>query len=230
MKLSKRLDCIAAMIKKQANSDDQLADIGTDHGYLPCFLVKQNIVSTAYACDVSEGPLSSSKETIQQMQLQDHVIPLLGDGLEPIIGKPVTMVSISGMGGFLMVDILKAHLDKLNQVHTLILQANICEYFVREYLCSNGWKIIDEAIVKDLHHLYEVIVFKRTDKNIEYTMLDYRYGPILRKDQPLLFKQKWQREVKIKKRILDSIQDHTHPKFQETQSDIREIEAILNDH
>ena len=186
--------------------------------------------SQAYACDVAEGPLNSSKETIQLMQLQDQVIPLLGDGLSPIMRKPVTMVSISGMGGFLMVDILKAHLDKLNQVHTLILQANICEYAVREYLCINGWEIIDETIVKDLHHLYEVIVFKRTDKNIEYTMLDYRYGPILRKDQPLLFKQKWQREVKIKKRILDNIKDHTHPKFQETQSEIIEIEAILNDH
>ncbi|WP_041139597.1 tRNA (adenine(22)-N(1))-methyltransferase [Beduini massiliensis] len=229
MKLSKRLDCIATMIKKQANSDDQLADIGTDHGYLPCFLVEKNIVSKAYACDVAEGPLNSSKETIQMMQLQDRVIPLLGDGLAPIIEKPVTMISISGMGGFLMVDILKAHLAKLNQVHTLILQANICEYALREYLCTNGWEIVDEAIVKDLRHLYEVIVFKRTDKKIEYTMLDYCYGPILRKKQPLLFKQKWQREMTIKKRILDSIQDQTHPKFQETQNDIIEIEAILND-
>lgn len=230
MKLSKRLDCIAYMIKKQASSEDQLADIGTDHGYLPCFLVEKSIVNKAYACDVAIGPLNSSRDTIKMMNLEEKVIPLLGDGLVPILNLPVTMVSISGMGGFLMVDILKAHLHQLSHVHTLILQANICEYALREYLCTNGWKIVDEALVKDVHHLYEVVVFKRTVQQMNYTILDYRYGPILRKERPPLFIKKWEREKQIKERILQSIGNKTHEKYLETQKEILEIEAILNDY
>lgn len=230
MKLSKRLNAIANMIIKQASNHDTLADIGTDHGYLPCFLVSENIIEKAYACDVAKGPLESSKETIRSMHLEEKVIPLLGDGLAPILNHPVTMISISGMGGFLMVDILNTHLEKLPQVHTLVLQANICEYAVREYLSANGWKIVDEDIVKDLHHLYEIIVFKKTNIPVTYNELDYNYGPILRTKQPELFKQKWEREKNIRQRILDSIQDPTHSKYIETKQELDEIEVILNDH
>lgn len=227
MKLSKRLDLVAKLIEKQTDKQDILADIGTDHGYLPCFLVSENKISKAYACDVAIGPLNSSKETIEMMHLEQFVTPLLGNGLEPILNKDCTVISICGMGGFLMQEILEAHLQDLPQVHTLVLQPNICEYVIREYLCTNGWYIEDEAIVKDVNHRYEVMVYKRGKK--EYHHLDYIYGPILRQKQSSCFKEKWHHELLVRQKVIHSIQDHQHPKYQEVMQEIEEIKEILNE-
>lgn len=229
MKLSKRLDCIAKLIEQYANEEDILADIGTDHGYLPCFIVKEGILNIAYACDVAKGPLQASKETIRSMDLENVVIPLLGNGLEPVLDKEPTIISISGMGGFLMEDILKAHLEKMPSVHTLVLQPNLCEYVIRQYLCHHGFEIIDEAIIKDVHHRYEVMVFKRSQQKVDYLEEDYLFGPILRKKKPTEFIAKWQRELKIRERVLQSIDDPSHPKYQETLKEMKRIEGVLNE-
>ena len=137
MKLhSKRLSKVAWMIEEHKQGTI-LADIGTDHAYLPCFLLDEKIITLAYACDVAEGPLSSSKETIQSLHLEDQVIPLLGNGLDPIIDKKVDMISICGMGGLLMSEILDAHLDYVED-KILFLQANTAIDLLREYLMNHN--------------------------------------------------------------------------------------------
>ena len=105
MKLSKRLQLIADVIIKYKQGS-VLADIGTDHGYLPCYLVENKIIASAYACDVAKGPLESSKETIKQYALEDRVFPMLGSGLNPILNRKVDMISIAGMGAYLICEIL----------------------------------------------------------------------------------------------------------------------------
>ena len=154
MKLSKRLQAIADLIIKYKKGEI-LADIGTDHAYLPCYLVKEGIIEKAYACDIASGPINASIETIQYYELEKQVIPLLGSGMTPIIDKSIDMISICGMGGKLTVDILNEHQEFLNG-HRFILQANIGIEVLREYLYQQNMKIIDEAIVKDAHHIYEI--------------------------------------------------------------------------
>ena len=162
MKLSKRLQAIADLIEKYKQGTI-LADIGTDHAYLPCYLVDQGIISQAYACDIAQGPIQASIETIKQYQLENSVIPLLGSGMNPIIDKNIDMISICGMGGKLTVDILEEHLHYFNQ-HLLILQSNVGIEILREFLYKNHFKIIDEGIVKDAHHIYEIIVCEYNEK------------------------------------------------------------------
>lgn len=226
MKLSKRLECIANLIEKHVSQQDILADIGTDHGYLPCFLTEKGIIQKAYACDVAIGPLNSSKETIKMMHLEHCVFPLLGNGLEPVMDKQPTVISISGMGGFLMEEILSAHLKDLSSVHTLVLQANICEHVIRQFCCENGWQIVDEDIVQDAHHIYEVIVFKKANKN-NASGLDYQFGPFLRKQKPELFIKKWEHELIVKNRVLNSIEDNQHEKYIEVTKEIEIIKEVL---
>ena len=108
MKLSKRLQLIADVISKYKQGS-VLADIGSDHGYLPCYLVKNKIITCAYACDVAQGPLDSAKETIKQYGLEDKVFALLGNGLNPILDREVDMISIAGMGSYLISEILEEH-------------------------------------------------------------------------------------------------------------------------
>lgn len=224
MKLSKRLQAIADLIIKYKQGEI-LADIGTDHAYLPCYLVEQGVIEKAYACDIASGPINASIETIQTYQLEKKVIPLLGSGMNPIIDKKVDMISICGMGGKLTIDILDEHKEFLDH-HRLILQSNIGLEFLREYLFQNHIKMIDEDIVEDAHHIYEIIVCEKTDENIIYNEKDIYFGPCLRKNKSELFYKKWHHQLEVQYRILQSL-DVAHPKYQDVLHKIKMIEGEL---
>lgn len=226
MKLSKRLQTVCDLIIKYKQGE-VLADIGTDHAYLPCYLIENKTVEKAYACDVASGPINASIETIKTYHLDNQVIPLLGSGITPIVDKKVDMISICGMGGKLMVDILEENINYINE-QCLFLQPNVGLEIVREYLYQNHFEIIDEDIVKDVHHIYEVIVCKKTNNQIHYNEKDFFFGPYLRQKKSELFIEKWQRQLTIQKNILKSLQP-THPKYQEVKHMIELIEGELNE-
>ena len=226
MKLSKRLQAIADLIEKYKQGEI-LADIGTDHAYLPCYLVEQGIIDKSYACDIASGPINASIETIQQYELQKYVIPLLGSGMNPIIDKKVDMISICGMGGKLIVDILDEHKDFLSN-HRFILQANVGLEVLREYLYKQGMRIIDEAIVKDAHHIYEIMICEKTKEEFTYDYHDFIFGPCLRKQKNDLFYEKCKYQLEIQKRILTSLQQE-HPRYQEVKDMIEMIEGELGE-
>ena len=98
------------------------------------------------------------------------------------------MISIAGMGGILMVEILNEYRDLLKN-YRFVLQANVGIEILREYLDKNHLKIIDEGIVEDAHHIYEIIVCEY-DESTSYTKEDYYFGPILRKNKNDLFYKK----------------------------------------
>ncbi len=123
MKLSKRLELLAYLVEKHKKGNI-LADIGTDHAYLPCYLIEKNIIEKAYACDVAKGPFAASLSTIKQYHFEENVEALLGDGLDPILDKEVDMVTIAGMGSFLIVEILEKNKAYLNKVKQFYLQPN----------------------------------------------------------------------------------------------------------
>ena len=226
MKLSKRLQAIADLIIKYKQGEI-LADIGTDHAYLPCYLVEEGIIKRAYACDIASGPINASIETIKQYQLESHVIPLLGSGMNPIMDKTVDMISICGMGGKLTVDILDEYREFLDQ-HRFILQSNIGIDILREYLYKQNMEIIDEGIVKDAHHIYEIIVCQKSDKQLNYSTKDFVFGPCLRKEKNKLFYEKWNYQLNIQKNILASLSDN-HPRYKEVYDLIELIEGELNE-
>lgn len=226
MKLSKRLQAIADLIIKYKQGEI-LADIGTDHAYLPCYLVQEGVIEKAYACDIASGPISASIETIKQNQLEKNVIPLLGSGINPIIDKNIDMISICGMGGKLTVDILDEHVDYLKG-HRLILQSNIGLEILREYLYQHHIRILDEDIVKDAHHIYEIIVCEQTDEYFEYGEFDFYFGPCLRHKKNELFYEKWKRQLETQKKILLSL-DVNHPKYKEVCHMIEMIEGELDE-
>jgi len=224
MKLSKRLDAILKLVEKYKHGE-VLADIGSDNGYLPISLVDRNIMSKAYACDIAEGPLNSSKENIQNYHLENKVIPLLGSGMNPIIDKKVDMITISGMGGHLICGILNEHKDILKN-YRFILQSNTKIDILRHFLNDIDFKIIDEDIVEDVNHIYEIIVCEYGKESLSNE--DCLFGPILRKRKGDLFIKKWQPMLDTQKKILSSL-DEEHPKYKEVLSLIKTIEGELNE-
>lgn len=228
MKLSKRLQLIADVIIKYKQGS-VLADIGTDHGYLPCYLVKNKIITSAFACDVARGPYDCSKETIRQYDLEDQVFPLLGSGLNPILNRQVDMISIAGMGSYLICEILGEHCDYLRNVEVLFLQANANNDYLRKYLFTNDWIIIDEQMVKDAGHIYEVMVVTgRKNKAIIYNQKDEQFGPILINNQTLLFKEKWQKQYQVYEKIQNTL-SYDHPRYHEITNKMKMIEEVLHE-
>lgn len=226
MKLSKRLQFLADVIEKYKQGS-KLADIGTDHAYLPCYLVENEIICHGYACDVANGPFESSKATIKQYDLEGKVTPLLGSGLTPVIDKQVDMISICGMGAYLISEILDEHLDYLKNVKILFLQANANVDHLRAYLFDHYFQIVDEQMIKDSGHIYEVIVVtKRVDKDLVYTNKDIEFGPILSANQPPLFKEKWKKQYRVLQNIKNGLSD-THPKYSELDNKMKIIEEVL---
>jgi tRNA (adenine22-N1)-methyltransferase len=225
MKLhSKRLLKICEMIT-QYKTGNTLADIGTDHAYLPCFLYKNHVIEKAYACDVAEGPLASSQATITHEGVTGHVIPLLGDGLDPVASLPTDMIAICGMGGLLMSQILEAHVEKMDD-NLFFLQANTAIDLLRACLEKHQLAIIDEAMVKDGHHIYEIIVAKK-GQDVSYSEEDLMFGPVLRQKQGPLFEEKWMHALEVQRRILKSL-DPQHEKYAKVLKEKEMIEKVLD--
>ncbi len=230
MKKSKRLDCIGGYVDQYAKGM-VLADIGTDHGYLPCYLIENHSSKFVYACDVAINPLNACKKNVMQKKMDHSIQMCLGNGLEPVIDYPVEVVTISGMGGLLMEQILKKDLHKLKHVQFLILQPNVGCDVVRKYLLENGWSIIDETVLEDMHHFYEVIVFQHKQCGIEQmNSYSYQFGPVLLKNKDDNFIKKWNYELNIKKRILIDLKEkHDQQRYQQIVEQIKLIEEVLNE-
>ena len=182
MKLGERLKTIAAMVPKGA----VLADIGTDHAYLPIFLVEQGIVSRAIAGDVHKGPYLSAKSTVLEAGLQDGISVRLGDGLEVLTPGEADVIAIAGMGGPNIVDILSSRPEIISEVKRLILQPMIGAAQVRHWLTDNGWRLIQEQLVEDEGRLYQVIAAERGKGELTEPILA-EIGPLLWQERnPLL--------------------------------------------
>ena len=123
-----------------------LADIGCDHAYLDCLAIQNNRCIKCYACDIAQGPLEMAKKTIQELNCEDRVFPILSNGLENVPSDANVCV-ISGMGFETMKMILEA--KDLSQFDRFIFQANNDVYDLRKWIVSNGFKIIDESMIHE---------------------------------------------------------------------------------
>lgn len=152
--LSKRLYEIAKLV----NKDSVVADIGSDHALLPCYLVKENIVKKAYAIDNKKDPLQASVENINKYGLEDKVEAILADGLDNL-SSDVTSVVIAGMGFMTIEGILETNIKKVLNLSQVIVQSNTEIEFLRKWIMDKNYLIEDEVIVKDNDKYYFIINF-----------------------------------------------------------------------
>lgn len=229
-RLSQRLEAVANYIPKGY----RLADIGSDHAYLPCYAVKKGIVPSAIAGEVVEGPYQSAKGQVAEEGLTDVIAVRKGDGLEVLSVGEVDVVTIAGMGGALIASILENGKTKLEKVQRLILQPNISALSIRTWLRNNGWELIAENMVEEDEKIYEILVAERGEVDKPYGNLQegLLLGPFLMKKQPAPFKKKWQREMTNWKRILTQIEKaektaENVKKIEELQQKIRLVEGVV---
>lgn len=178
IKLSQRLQAIADLIP----SGSRVADIGTDHAFLPCYLVQQGISPTVIGIDVKKGPLKSAEQTVRDCQLTDTITLRLGDGLGPLELGEVDTVIIAGMGGNTIKEILNNSLQVVEALQTLILQPMNGANKVRSWLHQHSWQIVDEALLLEDGHYYQIIKGipgRKSELAEELTAMELSYGPLL---------------------------------------------------
>ena len=188
MKLSKRLQAIYDMVPAGV-----VADVGSDHGKLIISLFEGGVISKGYAIENKKGPFSRLVKTINDSGLSENITPMFSDGISEL-PSDVDVVILAGMGGFNIVEILKAHPQKLKNVKTIIVDAHNAIPELRKQVCKMGYVIADEDIVNDAGKYYEIIKFVAG----ECAYLDdpdYEFGPVLRNEKSLVFKEKYQSRI-----------------------------------
>ncbi|PMD71167.1 tRNA (adenine(22)-N(1))-methyltransferase [Companilactobacillus nuruki] len=203
--LSKRLQAVYQMV----DENTRVADIGSDHAYLPVELIEENIANYAIAGEVAVGPMSRSKKDVEKFGLSKKIDVRLGDGLAVIKeADRIDTVTIAGMGGILIQSILtRATLEQLSNVKTLILQPNIGEPLVRHWLVDNSFVIVDEDIVEEDHHVYEIIKAEKTNNIANLTEPEFLMGPILMQKKTPTFVSKWQHKLNSYQKAVSNMQN-----------------------
>lgn len=172
MQLSPRLKLIADQVKHGS----VLADIGTDHGYIPVYCVSEGICPSALAMDVNPQPLDKAKENIALYGLENSIETRLSNGLAALVRDEADTIVIAGMGGLLMMNILKDGDSVLTDKTNLILQPMLAQKELRQYLYENGFTIDREFVCREDNKFYNIICARKTGQRDDSTVLLSKTG------------------------------------------------------
>ena len=153
--LKNRLYTVSTLVPHGA----RVADIGTDHGHLPIYLIQQGISPFCLACDIKEKPLQSARENIRKVGLS-NLEARLGSGLAPVLPDEVDCITVAGMGGEVIASILEDSPWVRNERYTLILQPMTSADALRRYLCEKGFSIKKEIACEENRKVYTVMLVR----------------------------------------------------------------------
>lgn len=196
--LSMRLERVAAHVPAAA----RLADIGCDHGYLPVALMSRGAILSAIAADAAPTPCLAAERSVRESGLSQRISVRLADGLAAIEpGDAITAISLCGMGGETIRDILESGKTRLSGQERLILQPNGGEQPLRQWLMENSYRILCEEVLWENRFEYEIIVAERSAA-VSYTAKELYFGPLLMRARSPAFLVKWQRILSLKQKAL----------------------------
>ena len=199
--LSLRLERVAAQVPAGA----RLADIGSDHGYLPVALMRRGAISAAVAGEVALTPFHAAQRTVRDNQLQSQISVRQANGLAAInASDKITAISLCGMGGETIRDILDRGKAHLSGQERLILQPNGGEQPLRQWLMENHYRILFEEVLRENHFFYEIIVAERTGP-VTYSAEELYFGPLLLQSRSPMFLAKWQRLLRERQKTLSQL-------------------------
>lgn len=219
--ISKRLRKVAGFVPQDA----KILDVGSDHAYLPIYLIQQGRISSAIAGEVVEGPYQSAVTNVADNQMSDKISVRLANGLVAFDKKDqIDVIIIAGMGGRLIADILDNGSAKLASVKRLILQPNNREDELRRWLCGHDFQITEEAIVEENGKFYEIMIAEQGHQVLNAEQ--ERFGPYLMREQSAVFLDKWQREVDKLEKALAKIPEKNLTERSAMSQRIKQIKQI----
>ena len=221
--ISKRLRKVAGFVPQDA----KILDVGSDHAYLPIYLIQQGRISSAIAGEVVEGPYQSAVTNVADNQMSDKISVRLANGLVAFDKKDqIDVIIIAGMGGRLIADILDNGSAKLASVKRLILQPNNREDELRRWLCGHDFQITEEAIVEENGKFYEIMIAEQGHQVLNAEQ--ERFGPYLMREQSAVFLDKWQREVDKLEKAWAKIPEKNLTERSAMSQRIKQIKEVLH--
>lgn len=159
-KLNARLQALADLVR-----GDIIADIGSDHAYLPAWLVKNNRIKKAYAIDISAKCVERIKTNLARFNIPREIVePVLSDGLSKLENIILTDIIIAGMGGETIAEII-ADIKEPENIH-FILQPNTKKDILKDFLIANKFIILQEIIIQDKKRFYNIIAAVKGENNV----------------------------------------------------------------
>lgn len=225
--LSQRLKEVAQFVP----SDSIVADIGTDHAYLPIYLVKACHAKKVIGSEVAEGPLENGRKNVKKAGLQNQIELRYGDGVSTLSpDESVDVITIAGMGGKTITAILATGLEQnILPVSRLILQPNTDEWLVRFWLWQHGYEIKEERILTERRGTYEIIVADYVGDQVSMNREDILFGPFLRLDRSEAYLTKYQQECDNLRRVIQKIPSNT-ARARYVALHLNEMEAMLDEY
>ena len=194
-------------ISKQIDRCKCFADIGTDHAYLPVFMCMSGKCETAIASDINEGPLKRAKNTIMQFGQEDKIQLRLGSGLDVLEKNEADVISIAGMGGIEISNILESGKAKISPSATIILQPMTSVPELRAFLLENGWTVTKEILAKEDEKIYNILSFKLEGMPAkEQSGADLYIGKYLIDNKPEYFEEYLSQNIKKVKSALAGLE------------------------
>ncbi len=223
MQLSERMQRLAALV----TAGNRLADVGTDHGYIPIALVQEGKIPSALAMDINQGPLARAEAHIRQAGLSTYIKTRLSDGLLELRKDEADTVLAAGMGGMLILRILDGGGHCLRGIKELILQPQSDIPKVRKRLAESGWQIIDEDIAFEDGKYYPMMkAVHGQERSLSSAELYYGKPDVQRSPKVLLsfLYAKQKEEQKILATLQKNGKEHT-----DRAEEIRECMKMTND-
>jgi len=213
--LSERLQCVANFVKPGA----KLCDIGTDHGYLPVYLVQEGLCKSAIASDISDGSLEAARYSVEKYNVSEKVKIVLAAGLDGISEDEVDTIVIAGMGGETIITILSnARWTRNNK--TLILQPQSKVEELIDYLNEHRYNIADVKLAQDDGRYYIII----KSEGIDFTPKSY-YDilEILREKEDKHFSGYLDKQIRSLKRAIEGLDKSENPKVLEKREKLNRL-------
>ncbi len=226
MELSKRLQAVADLVSEGL----VVADVGTDHGYIPIYLIETKKSPKAFAMDVNKGPLLRAKEHIAEHGLDACIETRLSDGVRALEKDECECVVVAGMGGALTIKIMEEGKDIFRNLKEFVLQPQSELQKVRAYLYQNAYSIVEENMVLDdgkFYPMFRVI----NGQSEEYHAIELCYGKLLLEQKNAVLKNFLEKEKAVKELILSNLEqsfgEHIETRRKEIQEELEGIEYAL---
>ena len=232
MELSKRLRAVASFV----TAGYRLADIGTDHAYIPIELVRTGHIPQAIAMDVNQGPLERAEENIREHGLSAQIRTRLSDGFSALEPGEADSAVIAGMGGGLTIRILREGERVVSALRECVLQPQSEIEKVRAFLLEEGFLFIKEDMVEEDGKYYPMMKVcppagktgRASATKETWDETELRYGRYLLQEKNPVLRQYLEREIRIKRQILEGLQgqDSTRAvsRMQELEKEIENAE------
>lgn len=203
--LSKRLKALANMV----TDGNRLADIGTDHGYIPIYLCQTGKIPSALAMDIGKGPLQQAQTHIAEHGLSEQIKTRLSDGMAALQFGEADTILIAGMGGGLVMKILSEGAEKLTGKEELILQPQSEIALVREFLRVRNFQILNEDMILEDGKYYPMMKVSQQKATEQTKILPQEvadaFGPVLLQKRHPVLKEWLERELRTTNSVIEQL-------------------------